>query len=1117
MSLGFARGAGDDTMVMRKPMSWIFTKLVFKDASSSTQESPVTTETDLSDNCETDALEILSPPSQRSFTARKPVPPDWSSEGTNSRLSDSLPLPRHSPAERSSARSPPNHPHPQIWKPSSLEDDLGPKPLSAGLGRRNSVTSIKSTGSAGMRPSIAEEPIPERSDSEAEYAGYVEQKTRGPESDWTPSASKLRERERPRREHRKSSASDNPRNDEGYAAFPTSRGPYRADEGRPPPRDRYDGDPGYGSLRYHRSEEIPRPQASSRPPLRHESSFHEEYEETFHPYPPSRPVRSRASFEDRGAYPSFQSPPPGRVPSRPASTLNDERDYYDQGPYRPYPTPPSSASRSSVRDHMAAPAGRYPSSPSYAYPSDSRSNTLKFAQQPESPPTRRASEGRPNLQREPSYTQSYSDEPRPLHSSSDGYFRTYERAAASASIPIATRKHKPPFPEEGEGWRSWTNDSPINRRDSRRDSRYGHDRDDFQGPESEYLNRSKRDYEVWQPEPYYGPHPEPSRRKPAHPVRSPMMSHPGSYHDGPEHSFGGRDRAYESHYDGDEYADDIETDVDPSPRYRDRQRREDSQRPPLSDEELHQREAEEWRRQRAEEDQDRWREEERARHASFDEGDDYQRLQSKQEARKRKDTRRHTAEPSRLDEDWQKEDEAAMMLRAKEDEIRRQAEAVRRQEEELTRKAEEARIKEEEVRMKAEVARRKEEEARRKEEEVMKKEEEAMREKEEALLKVEEVRREKEDAIRKAEEARKKELEIKRKEVEAKEEARRVREANWQREQEMKAREEELQKREEELRRREDRIAAERRQKEEEESFRKAEKLQQQYDEEDSFRRKDEQRKREEKFRYEQQQEEFRRREQEIHERKRQDSTGTYPSSYTSSTASSRANPPPQSTAGTGSNGSTSGWSSSPKPGTPFRTSSASTSASKPRSGSMNSSFPSSTPSPHPPSGFDEAEFRRKQEEFSQQQQERFREQQRFEDPRQRPDSSKLTAETIATILDRHDRQWGILLTTTSALHWNAIPWPVFFVPKSPEDITLSAVAAYLQSPLLPLQDKSKPPKDRLKELIKKWHPDRFENKYLPRIVEGDREKVKEGMGEVIRSLNELLTKVNTPGPFGSP
>ncbi|KNZ79992.1 Reticulocyte-binding protein 2 like protein, partial [Termitomyces sp. J132] len=1023
---------------------------------------------------------------QRDGHLRKQSIHEWLGDSTiNRSINNSS---RLSPSDRCTARSPPI-----VWKPSSVEDDVTAKPFLTELGRRNSVTSIKSTGSVSVRPSIVDEPIPERSDSETEY---MDENARAMEpEDW--SSSKPWEKER-RREHWKSSAGDGPRSDESHAPqFLNLRTTHRAEDTKPlPPRDRYDSEQNYRGLRYHRSEEIPnRPPISVRAPLRREASFHEEYDDVYQPHPLSRSIRARTSFEDRGGpYASFQPSSQGRVPSRPSSTLNDERDYHDQASYRLYPTPPNSANRSSIRDHLA-PSGRYSSGLSYGYSSEPRSNTLKYAQQSESSLSRRPSENRPNLNRGPSFTQNYSE--------------------ASASIPISVRQHRPSYgSEETDGWRSWSADPSLLRRESRRESerrdRYDQDRDEFQ--DTEYSSRSGREYEVWHPDPYYGPHPEPLRRK-GYPMRSPMASHPSSYHDGPDYSFGGRDRTYESLYDNDEFMDDMETDMAPNPRYRDipRQRREEIQRS-LDQEERNRWEAEDWRRQMAEEEVERRRQADERMRFAFEE-EEAQRRETKQEA-KRKEAKRQATEARLEDETWQREEA-----------LRRQAENARKATAEAMKIAQEVRIQAEEAKRKEEEAIRKEEEvlkrareAKKKEEEVRRQAEEARRKEEEAKLKEEEAKKKEEEARRKEEEVRRQAEEARRKEVAAREEARRVREENWKREQEMKFREEELKKREEELQRREREIEAERLQKEVEKSRKEAERLQKKLEEEEKQRQLEEQRKREERFRYEQQQEEFRRREQEIHERKRQDSMGgSFPSSYTSSSSfSARSYPSPSATS---INGQTPSWSSSPKPNAASKASSAST-ASKSRSGSMNmnASFPTSTPSPHPSPAFDEAEFKRKQEEFSQQQQEKFRKEQlRFEETRQRTESNKMSPEQVLSILERHERQWNILISSTTSLHWGSIPWPMFFPPQSPEDITLSAVTTYLQSPLLPDREKAKPQKDRLKEMIKKWHPDRFETKYLPRIIEGDLERVKEGTGVVIRLLNELLTKVNTPGLFGSP
>ncbi|KAJ3732916.1 hypothetical protein DFJ43DRAFT_996252, partial [Lentinula guzmanii] len=99
-----------------------------------------------------------------------------------------------------------------------------------------------------------------------------------------------------------------------------------------------------------------------------------------------------------------------------------------------------------------------------------------------------------------------------------------------------------------------------------------------------------------------------------------------------------------------------------------------------------------------------------------------------------------------------------------------------------------------------------------------------------------------------------------------------------------------------------------------------------------------------------------------------------------------------------------------------------------------------------------------------------------------------------------------------SELRWDFFPWPMINKPSSPEDITYAAIHAYLTSPHHP--DKDKHQRDRVKEQIRKWHPDRFETKLLPKVIEEDKAEVKEGAGTVVRHLNNLLTKSNPPNFF---
>ncbi|KIM69417.1 hypothetical protein SCLCIDRAFT_103069 [Scleroderma citrinum Foug A] len=122
--------------------------------------------------------------------------------------------------------------------------------------------------------------------------------------------------------------------------------------------------------------------------------------------------------------------------------------------------------------------------------------------------------------------------------------------------------------------------------------------------------------------------------------------------------------------------------------------------------------------------------------------------------------------------------------------------------------------------------------------------------------------------------------------------------------------------------------------------------------------------------------------------------------------------------------------------------------------------------------------------------------------------------EETSKIFETHRRQWEMIQTqltqhqsqpqpgpSRGGLIWQDFPWPMFKSPKGPDELTASAIRSYMQSPFHP-QDKSQ--RDRIKELIRKWHPDRFNN-LLPLINVNDLEMINEGAGSVVRALNDLL------------
>ena len=119
-----------------------------------------------------------------------------------------------------------------------------------------------------------------------------------------------------------------------------------------------------------------------------------------------------------------------------------------------------------------------------------------------------------------------------------------------------------------------------------------------------------------------------------------------------------------------------------------------------------------------------------------------------------------------------------------------------------------------------------------------------------------------------------------------------------------------------------------------------------------------------------------------------------------------------------------------------------------------------------------------------------------------------LSRDDTAKVFENHERLWS-QLAQKSNLTWNDFPWPMARPPATPDDISSAMISAYMHSPCWPDKEKSKTSKDRIKDHMKKWHPDRFETKHLIKVTEDEREKVKQGAGNVARNLSDLLRKEN--------
>lgn len=127
----------------------------------------------------------------------------------------------------------------------------------------------------------------------------------------------------------------------------------------------------------------------------------------------------------------------------------------------------------------------------------------------------------------------------------------------------------------------------------------------------------------------------------------------------------------------------------------------------------------------------------------------------------------------------------------------------------------------------------------------------------------------------------------------------------------------------------------------------------------------------------------------------------------------------------------------------------------------------------------------------------------------------------------RYEAQWKELLDPnvkyTRQLAYVDIPWPLFPVSLSIHsnaadhptfgDFTLEAISRFLipspaelelQSPGADERER-KEKKEKLREAMLRFHPDKFEGRIMQRVLHSDRDRVKEAVGQVVRALNALM------------
>ena len=139
----------------------------------------------------------------------------------------------------------------------------------------------------------------------------------------------------------------------------------------------------------------------------------------------------------------------------------------------------------------------------------------------------------------------------------------------------------------------------------------------------------------------------------------------------------------------------------------------------------------------------------------------------------------------------------------------------------------------------------------------------------------------------------------------------------------------------------------------------------------------------------------------------------------------------------------------------------------------------------------------------------------------------KRTKERMRAVETRelYETRWKELLAPTTAadsdgtlLRFEDVPWPVMVLsPHSTAasrdavlaaDFTVDAISVFL----FPLDDYSsddwdvaKRKKEKLRETMLRYHPDKFEGRVMSRVRPEDQDTVKEAVGIVARTLNALM------------
>ncbi|RXW14893.1 hypothetical protein EST38_g10966 [Candolleomyces aberdarensis] len=132
------------------------------------------------------------------------------------------------------------------------------------------------------------------------------------------------------------------------------------------------------------------------------------------------------------------------------------------------------------------------------------------------------------------------------------------------------------------------------------------------------------------------------------------------------------------------------------------------------------------------------------------------------------------------------------------------------------------------------------------------------------------------------------------------------------------------------------------------------------------------------------------------------------------------------------------------------------------------------------------------------------------EEERRRKRRERETAKKVQA-KDEYHAKWKILLEEANAsegstrpLEFGEIPWPVYHAPGE-DAFSKESISSFL---LGGREGDRKERKEILRETLLRFHPDKFEGRFMRRVPGGDEERVREAIGQISRVLNDLLEDV---------